>query len=163
FIPEDEINSPQPTVLGAHELREGQTYFILPTTAYGLYRYNIYDVVRCTGFHNGTPLVEFLSKGAHFANLTGEKLSEYHVSGAMQEVLRELDLALTTYSLAPCWDDDVPYYGLFVEEGDFADAEQGRRLAAALERRLREANIEYATKRDTLRLGPVRLEVLPTG
>ena len=43
-----------------------------PTTAYGLYRYHIHDLVQVTGFHNGTPLIEFLSKGSHFANITGE-------------------------------------------------------------------------------------------
>jgi hypothetical protein len=163
FIPEDEIDSPQPTVLGAHEVQEGKTYFILPTTAYGLYRYNIYDVVRVTGFHNQTPLVEFLSKGAHFANLTGEKVSEYHVSGAMRDVLHGLDVVLSTYSLAPCWDDELPYYGLFVERGDVADREQGIRLTEALERRLAEINVEYAAKRDSRRLGPIRLELLPPG
>ena len=92
FIPEDEGDSPDPTVLAAHELQEGRSYFILPTTAFGLYRYHIHDLVRVTGFHNQTPLVEFLSKGAHFANLTGEKLSEYHVTRAMATMLPELDL-----------------------------------------------------------------------
>src|SRR6266581_8433715 len=87
FIPEAEGDSPQPTVLAAHELQAGANYFIVPTTAFGLYRYHIHDVVRVTGFHNQTPLVEFLSKGAHFANITGEKLSEYHVAGAMADVL----------------------------------------------------------------------------
>src|SRR5204863_1444090 len=111
FIPEGEIDSPQPTVLGAHELAEGKSYFIIPTTAYGLYRYHISDLVRVTGFFNRTPLIEFLSKGAHFANLTGEKLSEYHVTGAMKEAASELNLALSTYSVAPCWNDERPYYG----------------------------------------------------
>ncbi len=159
FIPEEEIDSPQPTVLAAHELQEGRAYFILPTTAFGLYRYNIYDVVRCTGFRNRTPLVEFLSKGAHFSNLTGEKLSEYHVIGAMTDVLRELNLTLTAYSVAPCWDDEQPYYGLFVERPDVAEV--GRRLAQLLERRLSEVNVEYAAKRESLRLGPLRLLLLP--
>src|SRR5262249_12095216 len=77
FIPEEEADRPQPTVLAAHELEEGGKYFILPTTAFGLYRYHISDLVRVTGFYNRTPLLEFLSKGSHFANLTGEKLSEY--------------------------------------------------------------------------------------
>jgi len=163
FIPEDEIDSPQPTVLGAHEVQEGKTYFILPTTSYGLYRYNIYDVVRVTGFYNQTPLVEFLSKGSHFANITGEKVSEYHVAGAMTDVLREMDLALSTYSMAPCWDDEQPYYGLFVERGDVANREQGIRLTEALERRLTEVNVEYAAKRESRRLGPIRLELLPPG
>ncbi len=161
FIPQEEAGSPRPTVLGAHELKEGRAYFILLTTSYGLYRYHISDVVRCTGWHNGTPLVEFLSKGAHFANLTGEKVSEHHVTGAMADVLRELDLTLTSYSVAPCWDDELPYYGLFVERGDLADREQGARLARALERRLAEVNVEYAAKRQSCRLGPMRLALLP--
>jgi hypothetical protein len=166
FIPEEEGNSPQPTVLRADELIEGRNYFILPTTAYGLYRYHIHDVVRVAGFHNKTPLIEFLSKGSHFANLTGEKLSEYHVTAAMQEVLRELDLTLTSYSLAPCWpegDEATPYYGLFVERPDLSGRDQGARLAQRVDQALARLNVEYAAKRDSRRLGPVRLELLPGG
>jgi hypothetical protein len=163
FIPEAEGNSPNPTVLGAHEVEEGGRYFILLTTSYGLYRYHIHDLVRVTGFHNATPLVEFLSKGAHFANLTGEKLSEYHVTHSMAEVLARLDLTLTAYALAPCWDDELPYYGLFVEEGDLPMSGAGQALEAALEARLYAMNIEYAAKRDSGRLGAVRLERLRNG
>lgn len=163
FIPEDEADKPNPTTLAAHEVQEGKKYFILPTTKFGLYRYNIYDLVRVTGFHNGTPLIEFLSKGAHFANITGEKLSEYHVTRAMHDALKVLDLTLTAYSLAPCWDEETPYYGAFIEESDLASPEQGRRLAELLEHNLCESNIEYAAKRESQRLGPVRLEPLPAG
>jgi hypothetical protein len=174
FIPEAEADSPQPTVLGAHELKEGGAYFILLTTAFGLYRYHIHDLVRVAGFHNGTPLIEFLSKGAHFANLTGEKLSEYHVTQAMTEVLRELDVTLTAYSLAPCWpsqetangngaDFEQPYYGVFVEQGDVPDASLGHRLAERLDARLRQINSEYDSKRESARLAEVRLELVRTG
>jgi hypothetical protein len=168
FIPEEEGDSPQPTVLRADELVQGRHYYILPTTAFGLYRYHIRDVVRVTGFHNRTPLIEFLSKGSHFANLTGEKLSEYHVTQAMQDVLRQLNLTLTSYSLAPCWptggDDELtPYYGLFVERPDLPSLDIGTKLAQLLDRRLAEVNTEYAAKRESLRLGQVRLELLPGG
>ncbi len=162
FIPEEEGSSPNPTVLAAHELQEGRTYYILLTTDYGLYRYNIFDVVRCTGFFNKTPLLEFLSKGAHFANITGEKVSEYQITGAMTEVLRNLNLNLTSYSVAPCWDDEMPYYGLFVERGDIASRDDGAKLTQALEHALARVNIEYASKRDSQRLGPMRLFVIPT-
>ena len=161
FIPEEEGDSPNPTVLAAHELKEGRTYYILLTTAYGLYRYNIFDVVRCTGFFNQTPLVEFLSKGAHFANITGEKVSEYQVTEAMSAVVRAMNINLTAYSVAPCWDDELPFYGLFIERGDLADQNQGLQLTQALERQLARINIEYAGKRETGRLGPMRLFVLP--
>ncbi len=161
FIPEDEVDGPQPTVLGAHELEEGRNYYILPTTSYGLYRYHIQDVVRVTGFFHQTPLVEFLSKGKHFANITGEKLSEYHVTGAMRDVLSRLSISLNTYSLAPCWDDQLPYYGLFIERGDLANLDQGIHLTQALEQRLCAVNVEYAATRFSRRLGPIRLELLP--
>lgn len=163
FIPQEEIDSPQPTVLRAHELEEGQAYFILLTTAYGLYRYNIYDMVRVTGFHNRTPLIEFLNKGANFSNLTGEKLSEFQVVHAVQAALKELDHTLTAYSIAPCWDDEDPYYGLFVEQDDFAVPEQARYLAGAVDRHLRRLNIEYDAKRDSRRLGALRSLLLPAG
>src|SRR5262245_28172827 len=163
FIPEEEVNTARPTVLSAHELQEGRNYYILLTTSYGLYRYHIYDVVRCVGFHNGTPLLEFLSKGSLFSNLTGEKISEYHVSAAMKDVLRDLNLNLTAYSLAPCWNDEQHYYGLFVERGDVNGRELSVKLIEAMEKRLCEVNIEYASKRESRRLGPVRLEMIPTG
>jgi hypothetical protein len=163
FIPEAEADKPNPIVLTANEVEEGRTYYVLPTTSFGLYRYHIHDLVRVTGFYNQTPLIEFLSKGAHFANITGEKLSEYHVTGAMADVLRELDLSLTAYSLAPCWDDALPYYGLFVERDDLAGREQGLRLVDRLERRLGEVNVEYAAKRESMRLGAVRLNMLAPG
>jgi hypothetical protein len=165
FIPEAEGDSPQPTVLGAHELREGAAYYILPTTAYGLYRYHIHDLVRVAGFYNRTPLIEFLSKGAHFANITGEKLSEYHVTAAMAAVLKDLDLSPSTYSLAPCWppsDAEQPYYGLFVERGDLPEA-AGEPLAERLDERLCRDNIEYESKRSSRRLGRVRPVWLPVG
>jgi hypothetical protein len=163
FIPEKEADHPQPIALAAHEVEEGEKYFIVPTTAFGLYRYHISDLVRVTGFHNRTPLIEFLSKGAHFANLTGEKLSEYHVVQSMQQALHELDLTLTAYSVAPCWDEELPYYGLFVEQGDLPNREMGVRLTEVLDRRLRQQNIEYDSKRSSARLGNLRLELLPTG
>src|SRR5262249_4478227 len=124
---------------------------------------NIHDLVRVTGFFNATPIIEFLNKGALFANITGEKLSEYHVTRSMQTALRNLDLSLTAYSLVPCWDDDQPYYGLFVERGDFVDSEQALRLAEELDRQLGAINMEYASKRDSLRLGAIRVALLHTG
>src|SRR5262249_25834396 len=107
--------------------------------------------------------VEFLSKGSLFSNLTGEKISEYHVSGAMADVLRQLNLSISTYSLAPVWDERLPFYGLFVERGDVADRLAGQKLAQSLERRLCELNEEYASKRQSQRLGPVRSVIIRKG
>lgn len=165
FIPEEDAGSAHPTVLGAHELIEGRRYFILLTTGYGLYRYHIHDVVRVTGFFNQTPLIEFLSKGSAFANLTGEKLSEYHVTQAMARVLTGLDLTLGAYSMAPCMPDDdaeTPHYSLFVEQSDIG-VSQAKELAARLDEELSRLNVEYESKRSSDRLGAARVEVVPAG
>ena len=84
FIPEDQADREQPETVEATELIEGRNYFIVLTTAGGLYRYNISDLVRCVGYHGSTPLIEFLNKGAHYSSLTGEKLSEHQVIAAVQ-------------------------------------------------------------------------------
>lgn len=163
FVPVEEIDSPQPTVLEAHELVEGRDYYILLTTNSGLYRYNIFDVVRCVGRHEQTPMLAFLNKGSGISNLTGEKLTEFHVASSVAAALAELQLQLTSYSLAPIWRDDAPYYGLFVEASDLPAPEFRSRLAAAVERQLQSSNIEYATKRESRRLGPVEVRLLPPG
>ncbi|MSR32629.1 MAG: GH3 auxin-responsive promoter family protein [Gemmataceae bacterium] len=162
FIPEEEKESANPTVLLPQELQEGRNYFILLTTAYGLYRYDIHDVVRCTGFYNQAPLLEFLNKGSYFANITGEKISEHQVTRSMSKVLEHLNTALTVYSLAPCWDDEKPFYGLFIEESDLNNKETGLAIARELDLHLRSLNMEYESKREG-RLGPIQTFFLPAG
>ncbi len=163
FIPEGEADSKSPTVLGAHELEDGKSYFILPTTQSGLYRYQISDLVRVRGFLGKTPLVEFLGKGHRFANLTGEKLSEHQVTQATEVATRRSGHPIGGYSLAPVWDDAKPFYGLFVEEPDAADETGLKRFLTEYDRVLGELNIEYAAKREGGRLGPVRAFILSPG
>ena len=163
FIPEAEVDRPDPTVLRTHEVQEGKHYFIVPTTKAGLYRYHISDLVRVTGFFHKTPMIEFLGKGSRFANLTGEKLSEHHVTQAVDRLVLSIPQPLSAYVLAPCWDDSQPYYGFFVEEQDARDAGLLRRFLLALDLALGENNIEYEAKRTSGRLGPPRPYLVPTG
>lgn len=163
FIPVEEIDSPQPTVLESHELEVGRDYYILLTTASGLYRYNIFDVVRCTGWFEKAPLLAFLNKGSNFSNLTGEKLSEHQVAQSVVKSLSECDLRLAAYSMAPCWEEHTPFYGLFVEQSDFPSAEAAQQFVCAVERHLHQENVEYEAKRESHRLLPVRLMLMPRG
>ena len=162
FIPVKEIDSPCPTVLEAHELEEGGEYFVLLTTVGGLYRYNIHDVVRCTGWWEKTPLLEFLHKGQHISNLTGEKLSESQVCRAIEESSKELGLLPKAYSLGVVLEDETPFYGLFGEGGDVTNG-QAEQFASRVDQKLKSLNCEYESKRDSGRLGPVLLRVMPPG
>jgi hypothetical protein len=162
FIPEELAEQSEPEAVEATELVEGRRYFIVLTTAGGLYRYHISDLVRCVGYHGKAPLIEFLNKGAHYSSLTGEKLSEHQVVTAVESAQRSIGIHLKSYLLAPTW-DEPPFYSLLVEEHDLPVEELTERLGTLVERELRSQNVEYVCKRDTLRLGPVRIVRIPGG
>lgn len=161
FIPEDEKESLRPSVLLADQLEVGQNYFILLTTASGLYRYDIGDVVQCTGYRETTPLLKFLHKGKHAHSFTGEKLTEHQVVEAARRTFGEGPLSY--FTLAPEW-GDVPGYKLIVEEPLLTqfDGDQ-QRLARAFETQLETINCEYFDKIRSGRLQPITTEVLPAG
>ncbi|HEX8199486.1 MAG TPA: GH3 auxin-responsive promoter family protein [Isosphaeraceae bacterium] len=163
FLPEDQAGAAEPETVEAVDLQEGRRYFILPTTAGGLYRYQIHDLVRCVGFHGRAPMLEFLNKGAHFCSLAGEKLSEFQVVAAAAATQTALGLRLGSFLLLPSW-GEPPSYNLLVETGDLGDDPDGAEaLAAEFDAQLRRVNGEYANRRETLRLGPIRTRRLPRG
>lgn len=162
FLPEDQIDLENPETVEAADLVEGQRYFILPTTAGGLYRYQIHDLVRCVGFQGQAPILEFLNKGAHFSSLTGEKLSEFQVVSALNLATSELNLKLKSYLLLPTW-GEPPFYSLLVEQDDLPSDDLADRLALAVETHLARLNVEYENKRSTLRLAPIVTRRIPPG
>ena len=151
FIPEDECDAAQPTVLEAHDLEAGRNYFILLTTVSGLYRYDIRDVVRCTGFHGTTPKLEFLHKGSHIANLTGEKITESQAVTAVRSGVHRFQVDFSHYSLSPIW-GDPPNYRLHVEEPELAAVHNPEELIEYIDAALQAVNCEYQEKRKTGRL-----------
>jgi hypothetical protein len=161
FIPEADLQSEHPTVLEAHELEPGRNYFILLTTASGLCRYNIHDLVRCTGFCGTTPTLEFLNKGSHISSITGEKITESQVVSAVKATLVANSIQLTHFTLAPGW-GDPPGYQLLFEDRD-VPADLRSRICEAIDSRLSEINCEYGEKRKTGRLAPLSPLPVPSG
>lgn len=161
FIPEEQYGQPEPTVLEAHELEGGKTYYILLTTSNGFYRYDIGDIVRCQRIEGQAPMLEFVGKGAHFSNITGEKLSEMQVISAVKESLHELSLPVGEFTVAPKMFDGYAGYELLIE----LQMPDGRleQLADLVERRLVQLNCEYGDKRASGRLKPLRIRSLAAG
>lgn len=136
------------TVLRPYQLEVGQSYYILITNSAGLYRYHIGDVVRLAGWLGNTPMIEFLSKGQHTSNLTGEKLSEHQVVEAVRLSLRSLGMESDCFVLTPVWAQN-PFYRLLIEVESTYGANILQRLALELDNQLCSANCEYASKRRT--------------
>ncbi len=151
FIPAEDIDAADPTVLRSHELEAGAEYFILVTNHSGLWRYNIRDRVRVTGYFGESPVIAFLSKGAHTTSLTGEKLTEDQVVSAVAAASNDYSLAIQRFTAQPHF-AATPYYLVTVEsEGALPDG-----FAKTVDQKLQAVNVEYSAKRRSGRLGCAR-------
>jgi hypothetical protein len=160
FIPVEEHDSVNPTVLEGHELEVGRDYYIVLTTSGGLYRYDIHDVIRCVGFQGQAPLVEFLNKGKHFSNITGEKISEHQAIRAVERGFRELGMTIETFTIAPL-EAPHPQNVLLIERQ--AHVTRTAELAARVQAHLAQLNEEYATKCASGRLLPLEAREVSPG
>src|SRR5207245_10708093 len=140
---ETEIGGANPTMLTCTELDEGGTYHIVLTTPGGLYRYDINDVVRVTGFYNQTPLIEFIRKGRDVSNITGEKLHVNQIIQAMEHAQSAAGLTVQRYrSFA---DLEISSYTFLVEvDGCNLPKEALSCLLNELDSRLHQLNVESA-------------------
>lgn len=131
-------------------LRPGCRYQVIVTTAGGLYRYFMNDLLEMVDVYRHTPLLRFVQKGRGVTNLTGEKLYEAQVVDAMRDVARAVGLETTFYVVLA--DEAAGAYAAYVA------LPAGRRLPEAFGARLDEAlgarNIEFKAKLASGRLGP---------
>jgi len=74
----------------AHELDVGEEYIEIITTSGGLYRYNTGDVVKCVGYYNTVPKLQFVGKERMVSDFFGEKLNEVFV----KEVIKSVSIRL---------------------------------------------------------------------
>jgi len=149
------------TFLTAEQLQDKKEYYIFITTTGGLYRYNINDIVRVEGYYNKTPKIVFLRKGQGMTNLTGEKLSVNQVIEAVQHATREVGLA-DSYFIVEA-DIEKSRYTLNMELSANIPEEKGRAFIVSFDDYLKQVNIEYKSKRDSMRLGIPVLHVMRQG
>jgi hypothetical protein len=161
FLPgEDDRPTQHSATLLAYELETGREYRLILTTAAGLYRYQMNDVVRVEDFAGSTPVISFVNKGQHIASVTGEKVSEYQAVAAFQQALS--GRVPPQFFLCPAW-DTIPYYTVVMQETDVLAIDGWPVCLDRIDALLCRLNIEYASKRESCRIGPMRLTVVADG
>jgi hypothetical protein len=166
FSPADVERKPAPTdLLTVDQLEAGRRYLVYVTTAGGLCRYAMHDILEVTGYHQQTPEVSFVQKEKGIVSFTGEKLTETQVLAAVDETLdqRRTDRNFIAAVGQPPTVDHDPYYLFLVEYDTPPNDETGARAAHDLDGALCRHNIEYASKRKSGRLAPPVLRVLEPG
>lgn len=156
FVARDRWERGEQETLLLHELIPGEDYYVIVTTANGLYRYFMNDIVRVDGFFNRTPLIRFVRKGKGVTNITGEKLYENQVIEALDRVHHDAGVSVVFFMALA--DAKTSRYRLFFE-ADEGTCLSLTALAGRIDAALRAFNVEYDQKRASGRLG--RIEVLP--
>jgi hypothetical protein len=161
FLPEEQRDEPDGTFLTADQLESNREYYVYFTTSGGLYRYDINDVVRVVDFYRQTPVIQFVRKGQGMTSITGEKLTESQVTGALVDVVDAHGFDVEHFTACVEW-GEPPYYAFYAELGDSMTPDESRRFVQAMDNAIAGRNIEYEAKRESQRLGaPVLNRVAP--
>ncbi len=159
FVPEDSACDGTVTAFTADQLQLGVTYRIVVTTAAGLYRYDMEDLVRVTGFHEATPMIEFISKASRQVSVSNERLTEHDVTMAMLAASHARGQWVDDFLFVPCSDRR---YRVVVEGTDGIAACRGD-FAAELDRQLRMVSKGYDFERDDALLQPLEMVAVARG
>jgi hypothetical protein len=164
FVHEHDAESPSKIFRTADQLELNERYYIYFTTASGLYRYNINDLIEVVGFQENTPIIQFVRKGLGISSITGEKLTEEQVLVALTLAVRQLNLATElSHFTAEVALGCPPYYVCFAELSAYLPDSVKNEFIRIFDQSLRMQNPEYEDKRATKRLGLPVLRTLPIG
>jgi GH3 auxin-responsive promoter len=162
FLPEEQRDDPDAPLLTCEQLQANQQYYVFLTTSAGMYRYDINDVVRVVDFYHRTPVIEFVRKGQGISSITGEKLTESQVTAAVLSVVKQYGFNIEHFTACVEW-GEPPRYAFYAEVGDGMDTTACRQFLLAVDRALYAQNIEYESKRESQRLGPLVMKRVAPG
>ena len=154
FVAEDAAAAP---ALCADQLQLGACYRLVITTSGGLYRYDMEDIVRVTGFHERTPIIAFVSRANRQVSVANERLTESDVTAAMAAATRRLGVRVPEFLFVPCSDRR---YRVLIDGRVRADLPA---FIAELERQLRAAATGYDFEREDALLQPLELVLTRPG
>ena len=103
FIPFEEFDSPNPTVLPLWEVEVGKNYAMLISTSCGLWRYMIGDTVRFTS--KDPYKIVITGRTKHFINAFGEELMVDNAEKGLQAACAATGAQVLEYTAAPVFMD----------------------------------------------------------
>ncbi len=153
FIPENESENPNPSTLTLADLKKGHRYEMVLTSFNGWYRYRMGDMMTIV---NTDPYeIKSIGRKGRVVNLSGEKISDAHVTRAVTHASRITGAEVIDYSVVGLVENGVPHYTIAAMFRD--DIVDPVEFVHAFEDSIRENNEEFRIVRDMDALGPTRL------
>ena len=162
FIPMDELDKPNPTIVPIWGVETGKNYAMVITTSCGLWRYMIGDTVVFTSMK---PYKFFISgRTKYFINAFGEELIQDNAEKGLDYTCQQTGAEVLEYSAAPVFMDGNAkcrhqWLIEFSKEPDDLD-----KFAEILDTKLQEINSDYEAKRyKNITLQPLEIVKARTG
>lgn len=145
FIPFEELNLPNPTVLPLWEVEVGKNYAMLISTSCGLWRYMLGDTVRFTGKDPYKIVISGRTK--HFINAFGEELIIDNAEKGLLKACSATGARILDYTAAPVFMDENAKcrHQWLIEFSKKPDSVE--RFAEILDNELQQINSDYEAKR----------------
>ena len=164
FFEFEEADEDMPSVKLAHELEAGRRYSVIVTTAGGLYRYRLNDLIEVASFYHQCPLIRFVGRQSKVVDICGEKLNEEFVRTVVTGIPARHQANPAFWMMAPEWasqDGARPHYTLFIQfaPDDKIDEALLHRLAGEIDEAL-QASYHYEYSRRLGQLDCCRLFVI---
>ena len=153
FVPEEQLDLPkeQQTFLRLSQLEKGKRYAFYITTWAGLYRYNMNDLIEVTDFYGTLPKIELIQKINGIITMTGEKLHERQFIEAVNATQKETNTKLKFFiGFADLEKSAYHFYYEFADQN--TSQEEAEKFTQLVDKKLKEINCEYKTKRDSFRV-----------
>ncbi|KAM8947241.1 GH3 domain-containing protein [Pelodytes ibericus] len=165
FIPVGTCKEDQPSTIFVQHVSTGEAYELVITNIDGLCRYRLGDVVRITGFHNQSPILEFLYRKSQTLSVRGECISE---DAFYRTLLYTVNIwpgaTLLNYCcmesgiLGPFSGGSDPHYEVFVALKGIRDLSEEQRYK--LDQALQDHFPIYKSFRFKGSIGPIRVHLV---
>ncbi|KAJ4839651.1 hypothetical protein Tsubulata_045154 [Turnera subulata] len=156
-------------------VEEGKLYELVVTTYKGLYRYRLGDIVRVVGFHNSSPLIEFVMRATKDAYEVTERDLMSAIESFQLEIGNHMGMEIVEYSSFLEADTSPNQLKFFIEIEKFKFPQAGKlqeliealkRCCSSLENGL---GVYYKLQRHSCEIAPlffflftIRIPVLTT-
>ena len=162
FIPVEEVDSDNPTVLPIESVEVGKNYALVITTSGGLWRYQIGDTVRFTSLFPHKFVISGRTK--HFINAFGEELMVDNADKGIAKTCAQTGAVVKEYTAAPLFilDKAKGKHQWFIEF--VKKPESITKFASLLDQNLQALNSDYEAKRyKEISLQPLEIIVAREG
>lgn len=156
FIPEEYSDDTTPEVVPLSDVKKGHRYEIVITNIQGYYRYRPGDMV--TVASTDPYSIRSVSRRGRVVNLSGEKISEAHVSAAMGSACAKTGAEVVDYTVLGTVENGLGHYTIaaLFRETDVNVVD----FVLAFEESMKTVSDEFRVVRETGALGPTVLRKL---